>query len=153
MVKTKPKFKQMRGHSQAARTCGGCQECCVRLGIEELDKPPMHLCPHMVGGGCGIYANRPHSCKHYACLWVIGVIPEQFKPEKIGVIIDQGVNDKQGNPAKNCFVVRETREGAIRNNVDLLAWMESARQKGITFLLQEYGKTQPTGIMRGEVQK
>jgi hypothetical protein len=45
--------------------------CCKIMGVEELGKPLGHWCPHVVKGkGCGIYADRPHSCQTFECVWL-----------------------------------------------------------------------------------
>lgn len=51
--------------------CGGCTACCKIMKVRELDKPANVWCAHCrIGSGCGIYAERPESCRVYECLWL-----------------------------------------------------------------------------------
>lgn len=50
------------------RACGACTMCCKVMRIEELKKEAGVWCPHVVQGrGCGIYAERPKSCRKFNC--------------------------------------------------------------------------------------
>jgi hypothetical protein len=55
------------------RACGPCSLCCKLLPIRELDKPENQWCVHCRpgNGGCGIYADRPASCRGFACEWLV----------------------------------------------------------------------------------
>src|SRR6187399_2215618 len=53
------------------RKCDECQRCCELVPVEEILKKAGHRCEHQKEGvGCGIYANRPLSCRFYACGWL-----------------------------------------------------------------------------------
>lgn len=57
-----------------ARICGPCSLCCRLEKITELHKPRYVLCSHCVlqgGNNCSIYAQRPASCSHFKCSWLI----------------------------------------------------------------------------------
>lgn len=87
------------------RACGECVACCVWHSVEELDKPPMRHCPHMLsdeaeipgqsvcysGGGCGIKADpkRPAICESYQCEWLLGAGDDADRPDRSGVIADR----------------------------------------------------------------
>jgi hypothetical protein len=66
------------------RACGTCTLCCKVIGVAELDKQPGTWCPHCVRGkGCGIYAQRPVSCRTFFCLWMTGpALGPEWKPER-----------------------------------------------------------------------
>jgi hypothetical protein len=91
--------------------CGSCRACCRALGIEELDKPEWSMCSHAKQGkGCTIYADRPHSCKLYECMWRSSQDegspwPSKMRPDRCGVIFDTLL----GNPS-NLIVARVAPE-------------------------------------------
>jgi hypothetical protein len=54
------------------RTCGSCTACCQELTIETdtLRKVQGVRCEHCtLGGGCGIYDQRPDVCREFYCQW------------------------------------------------------------------------------------
>jgi len=55
------------------RACGSCSLCCKLLPIRELEKPENQWCVHCRpgNGGCGIYAERPASCRGFVCDWLV----------------------------------------------------------------------------------
>jgi hypothetical protein len=57
----------------SGRACGSCSLCCKLLPIRELDKPESQWCVHCRPGhgGCTIYADRPASCRGFACEWLV----------------------------------------------------------------------------------
>jgi hypothetical protein len=71
------------------RACGTCTLCCKVMGIVELEKPKGSWCDHAVPGqGCSIYAERPHSCRVFSCLWLLDEgLGEEWKPEKSKLVI------------------------------------------------------------------
>jgi hypothetical protein len=90
------------------RECGSCSMCCKLLLIPELAKPMGAWCPHVLKGrGCGIYEQRPTSCRQFECLWLsAGDVPDHWRPERskmvlagdetgtlISVIVDDGYPD------------------------------------------------------------
>jgi hypothetical protein len=70
------------------RRCGGCTLCCRLLGVAELAKPAGTWCRHCVkGAGCGIYEDRPHSCRVFRCAWLTTPSwPERLRPDRMGVV-------------------------------------------------------------------
>jgi hypothetical protein len=75
------------------RSCGTCNLCCVLQGVEELDKPINVKCRHLnVMGRCGVYGDRPPSCREYKCLWLRGYMPEALKPVRSRMVVEH--NDK-----------------------------------------------------------
>lgn len=75
------------------RSCGTCTKCCEGWlvadikGITMEPGKPCHLVE--IGKGCSDYKNRPETpCKTFSCMWKAEkALPEQFSPEKTGVII------------------------------------------------------------------
>lgn len=72
--------------------CGPCTACCTVLGVHEpgvLDKPNYQPCQHLCATGCGIYENRPKSCRDWTCYWKTGLLgDERRRPDKLGIVID-----------------------------------------------------------------
>lgn len=72
------------------RECGSCSLCCKLLPIDApgIEKPAAKWCSHWSKATkCGIYEQRPETCRTFNCLWRLGVIPEQFKPDKVGAVM------------------------------------------------------------------
>ena len=74
-----------RLNEQEMRPCGDCMLCCKVMAIKELDKPCDKWCGHadLVHIGCKIYDERPPVCRGFNCLWKLGALPEEYKPNKI----------------------------------------------------------------------
>jgi len=51
-------------------SCYGCSMCCTMLSVKELDKPAGVPCKHLNGHRCGIYDERPESCRKYKCVYL-----------------------------------------------------------------------------------
>ena len=50
------------------RACGQCTLCCKLMWVSEIDKAGGTWCQHVEQGkGCGIYADRPQSCRTFQC--------------------------------------------------------------------------------------
>jgi hypothetical protein len=75
------------------RECGTCTKCCegwLTGNIKGHDMYPGKPCFFVeIGKGCKDYKNRPKNpCKNFLCGWrLIDDMPEEFKPEKTGVIV------------------------------------------------------------------
>ena len=66
------------------RACGTCMMCCKVPYVAELDKPAGVWCRHAAARrGCTIYAERPHSCRTFYCLWKqVESLGPEWKPDK-----------------------------------------------------------------------
>jgi hypothetical protein len=56
-------------------------------------------CQHCeIGVGCKIYEDRPETCKNFICGWLKGLVPEEWKPNKVGFYItmeqEEQIRDK-----------------------------------------------------------
>lgn len=76
------------GAQPTARQCGPCSACCHNLAVAELAKPSETWCAHCTKPGCGIYAERPETCRGYACAWLLGFGDEVHRPDRSGIIVD-----------------------------------------------------------------
>lgn len=88
--------------------CGTCTACCTLLGVPTLKKGNYIKCQHECETGCAIYDSRPAECKGYECYWLKHPDNENYRPDKLGVIVE--VQASHLGPA---VVVREIYEGAF----------------------------------------
>jgi hypothetical protein len=74
----------------SGRECGTCTACCTVLAIAELQKPARWACSHLACDCCGIYDQRPKSCRDFNCAWLRGAISgdESWRPDKLGLLFD-----------------------------------------------------------------
>jgi hypothetical protein len=71
-----------------SRACGDCTVCCTLTFVPELNKVEGVTCINC-DNGCSIYENRPTSCRGFSCAWLSGNIPEELRPDKVGVMIEE----------------------------------------------------------------
>jgi hypothetical protein len=76
--------------TDTTKQCGDCSLCCKLLGIPELKKPKDAWCPNFVPGtGCGIYADRPPSCRNFVCRWLVNpTLGPEWKPNVCKMVLD-----------------------------------------------------------------
>lgn len=95
------------------RTCGTCDACCHVLRIDELGKPEYKPCQHLVQirkkGMCGAYETRPDVCRTFRCGWLDGIIPAEWRPDRVGVMIAGGAHTIGGQ----LIHAHEVRPGAF----------------------------------------
>jgi Fe-S-cluster containining protein len=95
------KFLKLSPEKRAARLaskrrpCGPCNACCTVMGVSELLKPDRTPCEHLVNHStksCGIYNDRPFSCKVFNCAWRYEMVGSgvEDRPDHSGVIFDGG---------------------------------------------------------------
>jgi len=72
------------------RQCGDCQLCCKVMPVRELNKPGNTRCTYQKRGvGCSIYANRPPSCRHWNCRWLLRDDTDDLsRPDRSAYVID-----------------------------------------------------------------
>jgi hypothetical protein len=76
------------------KTCGGCAACCETVPVKELGLGSFTRCPHqrppfdISGPGCGIYADRPYSCRSWSCAWLEADWADEYRPDRCGLVID-----------------------------------------------------------------
>jgi hypothetical protein len=71
-----------------ARLCGRCTVCCVVLRVDALAKAAHTPCRHIGRRGCTHYQHRPEQCRVWHCLWQISQLPDVWRPDKSGVVLD-----------------------------------------------------------------
>jgi hypothetical protein len=75
------------------KSCGGCTACCMTVPVKEIGLRAFERCRHLhslpqLATGCSIHANRPRSCRAWSCSWLISDLPDEYRPDRIGVVVD-----------------------------------------------------------------
>lgn len=81
----------LMGNYALGRVCGGCGLCCRLLPANELSKPANKNCSHYSrsSGGCRNYADRPNTCRIWACHWLLNPEFEHMRrPDKAHYVVD-----------------------------------------------------------------
>lgn len=97
-----------------ARACGSCTACCTVMAVHELGKGTYQACPHLCEAGCGVYADRPGSCRTFECQWLRGVlevdgtVDTDLRPDACGVVFDY----QPGTAFGEAFLAWEVEAGA-----------------------------------------
>lgn len=96
LVNRKQRRAEKRSLPVINRTCGNCTACCYVLEIKELGKGYHEDCKHVTHAlvissqaGCGIYEERPHSCRVFQCGWLQGLFSEGARPDKLGIMFHE----------------------------------------------------------------
>jgi hypothetical protein len=81
------------------RGCNGCTGCCHVVAVKELGLASFTGCPHLrtvldaKGPGCGIYTDRPYSCRSWRCMWLRSEDwPEELRPDRCGIVVDENLD-------------------------------------------------------------
>ena len=125
-----------------SRSCGTCTLCCKTYANHELKKPEATWCVHArKKAGCAIHDKRPVECRAFSCMWLMGMLPEDARPDKVGVVLDVMPNDLQ-----NAFlhgIMREKRFVFLRVTQDFPgAWR---RPRANDMLKGLVGQKTPSG--------
>lgn len=88
------------------RVCGECQACCSGWLTAEILGHKMGggvPCKFLGPEGCGIYESRPELCRSFICGWLKpgSPFPEDWRPDKIGFIIREGLWE-----GKTCWLLQ-----------------------------------------------
>ena len=92
-------MKNISIKSESPRSCGECKACCEGWLAGPVVSPQFtHVldvgapCPAATSKGCAIYESRPTDpCRTFKCGWLVdnSPFPDEYRPDKIGVIIVQ----------------------------------------------------------------
>lgn len=94
------------------RACGDCTACCTAMDVPEIAKPSGTPCPHLSARGCGIYDERPASCRHFRCAWLArdsALLTTALRPDRSGLVVWQ-----EKTRLGLTIVAQETTPGAAR---------------------------------------
>ncbi len=103
--------------------CGECSACCTVKAVAEINKLEDTQCAHLLhdydNGGCGIYKDRPTSCRDFFCAYRFGLLgsDEEMRPDLLGLLLEVV---PQPPPGIMMLSVREVGEGAIERNMKAL---------------------------------
>lgn len=123
--------------------CDECDLCCRVIGVEEIDKPRGHACPHLVagkkgGGCCGIFERQPESCRMFFCGWRASQylspkhrMPITMRPDHCGVVI--GPIDEE-NESKIYLNVDPGRPDSWKDP-DVLEYIKTYIRNGVEVVL------------------
>lgn len=105
----------MELQNDVGRSCGGCNACCKAFLVPEVGKIDGNWCQHcVIGIGCSIYDSRPTACREYACAWLNGLGDDDFRPDRLGVMVD--VQDFRLHRRTVALLhLFEMRDGALAN--------------------------------------
>lgn len=126
--------------------CGECSACCKLLSVQADDgglfKPFLKWCQHAVrpGGGCGIYADRPQSCRIFECLFATSqrnpnapaVMPPEMRPDRCGVIFGPADPD---NPDTVFNIHVDPHRPLAFKRGDVKRWINHIVRQKITVVL------------------
>lgn len=85
------------------------------MGVLDMlpPKAPGVRCVQVCSRGCRVYAERPQSCRDFACVWVQGGLPKWMRPDKVGIVftVDQDGERLVGfwDPARPLHWLRQVR--------------------------------------------
>lgn len=108
------------------KTCGDCTLCCKALSVRELGKPAGRWCQH-ANPGCGIYDDRPESCRTFTCQWLTTALPDRLKPNKCGCVIW----GQQGDDGTEILTFSEQHWGAMISHPELRGIATAALRDGL----------------------
>ena len=74
--------------SLAQRACGECTACCTVMGVAEIHKAPGEPCSKLCASGCSVYESRPRGCREFNCLWRMGLLGPEGRPDRLGAVLD-----------------------------------------------------------------
>lgn len=111
------------------RSCGFCTACCTALGVKELKKAPGEPCNKLlqIGVGCSVYHTRPPSCRDFECAWLQGLLPENAKPEKSGVVFT--FTQPNNSFGQQVMVAYEAHQGSFHSIEAQLLLTQVAKTK------------------------
>ena len=113
-------------------SCRGCTACCHVLEITEINKTVYSQCEHVCSRGCVIYEARPEECRGYSCLYLLDAMPPEFRPDRVGVILDIDTHGFLDGDA--CLTVREFIEGAVERD-DVQQLINGLAEKQLVLVL------------------
>jgi hypothetical protein len=117
------------------RVCGTCTLCCKAVAVTSLKKAVGKWCPHgSPGKGCSIYAQRPDECKHFGCLWLLGLLPEEEdRPDRLKTAIYSEID---ASTNQELIVFAESHPGSSQGNKRVEALMIQFLRQGRSVIVR-----------------
>lgn len=72
------------------RPCGDCTGCCqgiLAVNVHGNLAQGRRPCYFLVDNKCTIYNERPSVCRNYQCAWSQGILDEDMRPDKCGIMV------------------------------------------------------------------
>lgn len=103
------------------RPCDGCTACCVHMAVDSIGKPEGEPCKAIRPEGCAMYNKRPKDCKEFYCVWAQGQLPDDHRPDKLGILFylvspTDLSRDVRRRFDVDLWVAKEIIPGAFDNN-------------------------------------
>ncbi|HSS25166.1 MAG TPA: hypothetical protein VLL82_12395 [Mycobacterium sp.] len=99
------------------KPCAGCTACCHLPGVAEIGLKPFERCRHERGfpwvPGCGIYADRPSSCRRWSCQYGLEGWDDELRPDRCGVVV---------GPEPDLFRLRDATTGELHDVPAIQMW-------------------------------
>lgn len=138
-------------NSRLDRRCGTCQACCVAGHVPETNKPAGQACPQMRVGkpGCTVHGEangQPPSCASFRCLWLQGVGPDAYRPDRVGVFLS--LHEVETAPEHPGFagIVGASMRGEKVGIIAVECWKNAARTSA-KHVIDELRKTAGVGVV------
>ncbi|MEM7415905.1 MAG: hypothetical protein AAF389_10445 [Gemmatimonadota bacterium] len=114
--------------SASVRACGSCSACCTVMSVREIGKEMYESCTHLCEAGCGIYAERPGSCRTFDCQWLRGAVEldgvdaTELRPDACAVIFHYQAESRFGEVFTACEIEPgASNRGHARSIIERLA--------------------------------
>jgi len=101
------------------RECGDCTVCCegwLAATIYSHKMYPGKSCYFLKEGKCTVYSVRPTTCRKYQCGWSQHLLPEQYRPDKCGVVVS--VKDAEDGQYLMVYKFRKDADMNILEHVE-----------------------------------
>jgi len=91
------------------------------MAVESIGKPLDEPCKACRPEGCALYAKRPKECRDWYCIWARGKLPDDHRPDKLGIMFYQSETTEMTRELRRRFdvdvyIAREIIPGAFANN-------------------------------------
>lgn len=112
------------------RPCGECTACCTWLMGSAFGHEFGNgkSCKFLCDSGCSVHKARPQTCMNYYCAWSQGLLPDEWRPDKIDVLVS--VENKNNQQYLKVIGINNKEI-----NIDILSW------------LREWSKTMQTPVI------
>lgn len=125
----------------------------MAFDVGALEKPAGVPCPHQqTHGGCGIYRERPDSCRAFVCGWLADATwSDDERPDRLGVIVVRADQDSAfgGSTDAPLLVAYELRPGALESCDAELLLRRLSRHRRVALVRHgwEHRDREPSGYL------
>jgi hypothetical protein len=127
----------------------------MAFDVGALEKPAGVPCPNQQAdgeGGCGIYPERPDSCRAFACGWLTDATgSDDERPDRLGVIVVPADQDSAfaSSAAAPLLVAYELRPCALESSDTELLLKRLSRHRLVALVRHgwEHRDREPSGFI------